>query len=86
MPNFIISSDIFSRYDIYMFFLGKTPNYNADGDKIVTEEEYYFLENFFANKYSCDCTDCGGEDVSRQCAVENEFKSIYGHILKENLV
>ena len=86
MAHFTISGDIFSRYDIYMFFLGKTPKFNANGDKIVTGEEYYALEKFFANKYSCDCTDCGGKDVSRQCAVENEFRDIYGQIVKENIV
>ena len=86
MAHFTIDKNIFSRYDIYMFFLQITPLYNETGDKIVTAEEYYELEKFFANEYSCDCTDCGGKDVSRQCAVEKSFKYRIGTIKNEDLV
>ena len=86
MAHFTIDKNIFSRYDIYMFFLQRTPLYNEAGNKIVTAEEYYELEQFFANEYSCNCSDCGGKDVSRQCAVENAFKSRIGTIKNEDLV
>jgi hypothetical protein len=86
MTEHIIDGNIFGRYDIYKFFLRESPVYNEYGNKVVTFDEYYELERFFADKFSCDCTDCGGHDISRSCAVERAFYSMYGMIKNEDIV
>ena len=63
MSEFVISKNIFSRFDMYKFFLSETTRYNENGDKVCTYDEYYRLEKYFAKVFNCDCTDCGGVDA-----------------------
>lgn len=86
MSQYIIDKNIFSRFDMYKFFLSETTRYNENGDKVCTYDEYYGLEKYFAKLFNCDCTDCGGKDVSRPCNVETSFRNIYGTIKAEDLV
>ena len=86
MSYFVFDNNIFSRFDMYKFFLKETPDY-IDDKRVCTFEEYYQLEKYFAKLYNCDCSDCGGPDVSRKCNVETVFREIVGgNIQYENIV
>ena len=86
MSDYTIDKHIFSRFDMYKFFLQESTRFNENGDKVCTFEEYYSLETYFANLYNCDCTDCGGPDISRKCNVETVFGKLFGTIQVENMV
>ena len=86
MSEYVIDRNIFSRYDMYKFFLQEPTKYNDNGDKVCTFDEYYRLEKYFATLFNCDCTDCGGKDISRACNVETTFRNIYGTIKVEDMV
>ena len=86
MTEYKISANVFSRYDMYKFFLQECPRYDENGNKICTFEEYYVLEEYFSKLYSCDCTDCGGKDISRKCAVEEAFSENFDIIKNEDIV
>ena len=75
----IKDENIFTRYDIYNMLIKEKPFYRGDHD-------YYALERYLAVIYNCDCTDCGGPDISRKCNVERAFMNIYGIIRRANMV
>ena len=86
MSQYIIDKNIFSRFDMYKFFLKESVIHNENGDKVCTHDEYYRLEKYFSHLFNCDCTDCGGKDVSRACEVESTFRNIFGTIKLEDMV
>ena len=85
MPEWVLDKNCFTRYDMYKFFLKETPEFKGE-DRVCSFNEYYRLESYFAKLYACDCTDCGGGDVSRKCGVEWEFSKHYGSIHTHNIV
>jgi len=76
IPN---DDKIFTRYDIYKMLIRDRPNYRGNHD-------YYSLERYLALIYNCDCTDCGGNDISRKCAVEQNFFKKHGIIFCANML
>tara|TARA_B100000674_G_scaffold140775_1_gene110579 strand:- start:1490 stop:1738 length:249 start_codon:yes stop_codon:yes gene_type:complete len=75
----IKDENIFTRYNIYRMLIKTSKNYRGS-------YEYYDLERYLSVIYDCDCTDCGGPDISRQCNVEKAFMNRYGIIRKANMV
>ena len=67
--------NIFTRFDMYNIMIKDSPKYRGGHD-------YYSLERFLAIIHNCDCTDCGGNDVSRKCAVEQKFAQKHGSIIQ----
>lgn len=68
-----------SRYGIYTILIDYFIDYKGSN-------EYYELENFLAKKLNCDCTDCGGSDISRKCNVEKFFYSKCSYIKRNTMV
>ena len=58
------------RYHMYRIMISKYSDYTGEND-------YYSMEEYLSNKLNCNCTDCGGEDFSRKCNVENFFYNTY---------
>lgn len=70
---------IFTRYNMYKMLMLDYPKYMGNDD-------WYSLERYLSIIYNCDCTDCGGHDISRKCNVENVFFQKYGVIRNVNLL
>ena len=69
----------FGRYNIYTILIETFKEYTGT-------REYYELENYLAKKLNCDCTDCGGKDISRKCNVEKYFFKRYSYVKQNTLV
>ena len=67
------------RYQIYKIMVSKYPDYTYGDD-------YYAMERYLAKKLNCNCTDCGGPNVSRKCNVENFFYNTYWIFRDETMV
>ena len=71
--------NIFTRFDIYKMLMMSKPHYRGAHD-------YYSLERYLSAIYDCDCTDCSGPDISRECNVEKNFILKFGIIRKAKMV
>ncbi len=67
------------RYQIYKIMVSKYSDYTYGDD-------YYAMERYLAKKLNCNCTDCGGPNVSRKCNVENFFYNTYWIFRDETMV
>ena len=68
----------FTRYDMFKMLI---VNYDYHGN-----DDWLEMEEYLAKNYDCDCTDCGGRDVSRVCNVEKAFSEKFGRITQHNLL
>lgn len=73
-----MAAQIFTRYDMYKMLI-KGFDYKGNDDWLE-------MENYLSKIYNCDCTDCGGRDVSRSCNVEGHFAKKFGRIIQHNLL
>lgn len=68
----------FTRYYMYKLLIAEFDYQGID--------DWLEMEKYLAKVYNCDCTDCGGRDVSRSCNIEKEFQKKYGRISYHNIV
>ena len=73
-----MATQIFTRYDMYKMLI-KSFDYTGNDDWLE-------MEDYLSKIYNCDCTDCGGRDVSRPCNVETHFAKKFGRIMQHNLL
>jgi hypothetical protein len=71
-------AQIFTRYDMFKMLI---INYDYTGN-----DDWLEMEDYLSKIYDCDCTDCGGGDVSRACNVEKVFSKKYGRISRHNML
>ena len=73
-----MTAQIFTRYYMYKMLI-KGLDYKGNDDWLE-------MEDYLSKIYNCDCTDCGGRDVSRPCNVESHFAKKFGRIMQHNIV
>jgi len=74
-----MNKHLFTRLDMYIFLIKEFPSYRGGFD-------HYPLERFLSIMLNCDCTDCGGHDISRPCNLETIFSNRYGRIDTHDIV
>ncbi len=73
-----MATQIFTRYDMYKMIIS---NFDYKG-----RDDWLEMEGYLSKIYNCDCTDCGGRDLSRECNVERAFAKKFGRISQHNML